>query len=459
MSHERASKDPVAAGSEAAGGWGLRALLIVGILLLGALPPVVWWWSVSDVPTVNIREALTFFPDEVSAEGGAGETPADRWALVDVRERDAFEARHAEGAYSWTFEDVKACGSAGEVPESLRDRRLLVVCDVGVLSAEATRHLRNLGLDAYNVEGGMRTWFAAIAPRPAGEIPPVDPEDRDRPGITFREATAFEQFIAVQAGFTIKPIYMLLSLALIWVLRRERAADLTALRWSMVFFLLGEVFCYLNYFLYGNYSHLVEYLHSYGMVLAAGFGAYAFFEGADHRVLHFSASRERCAATTLCRPCAKHTNAPCALKRLFHFLIPAAMVLAVLPLTVEPQAVCYDTRIWGIPYNYHHPLVYQFYEVRACPLLTLLLAGVSWLVLLVKRNEPVAWAKVWFAGALGFLVFSVFRLLVFAPFTGELVWFEVWEEVTELLGVAAIAVVLWAFRKGLWPDQRKGRDA
>ena len=84
-------------------------------------------------------------------------------------------------------------------------------------------------------------------------------------------------------------------------------------------------------------------------------------------------------------------------------------------------------------------------------MLALSLAGVSWLVFVLKRDEPVASAKVWFSAGLGFLSFSIFRLLVYAPFREELVWFEFWEEATELLGVAAVAVVLWVFRKGLWP--------
>lgn len=425
----------------------LRLTLIAGILLLGILPPAVWWWSVARVPTVDIREALALVQPDGSAENDALQV-----AMVDVRSVEAFQTRHVDGTVSWPLDAVMSCGSVDSAPADLRGKRLLVVCEVGVISAQAVRHLRALGLDAWNVEDGTRMWFAATAPRPPGTVP-SDPADRDRQGITFRESTPFLQFVAVQGGFTLKPIYMLLSLVLIGVLRRERTVDLAAWRWSMVFFFAGEFFCYLNFFLFGDDSHLTEYLHSYGMVVAAGFGAYAFFEGVDRRLVRFSSPTERCAALALCRTCAKHAAAPCGFKRLFHFLIPAFMVLALLPLCAEPQAVCYDTRLWGTFYNYSHPLVYQFYEIYGCPLLALPLFGISWLVLLFKKNEAVAWAKVWCAAGLGFLGFSIFRLLLYAPFHEELVWFEFWEEATELLSVATVAVVLWAFRKGLWPEK------
>lgn len=426
--------------------------LSAGILLLGVLPPAVWWWSVERMPTVDIREALELFQPDGSSKSVAGGTPSVPLALVDVRPADAYQSRHVDGAVSWPLDAVLNCHSSSEVPEGLRGKRLLVVCETGVTSAWAVRHLRELSLDAWNIEGGTRMWFAAVAPRPPGTAP-SDPADRDRKGITFRESTPLLQFFAVQGGFTIKPLYMLLSLVLAWVLRRERTVDLVALRWSMLFFFGGEFFCYLNFFLFGDGSRLVEYLHSYGMVVAAGFGAYAFFEGVDRRLVRFSAPDERCAAVTLCRACAKHAAAPCGFKRLFHFLIPAFMILTLLPLCAEPQAVCYDTRIWGTLYNYSHPLVYQFYEIYGCPLLALPLFGISWLVLLFKKNEAVAWAKVWCAAGLGFLGFSIFRLLLYAPFREELVWFEFWEEATELLTIAAVAVVLWAFRKGLWPER------
>lgn len=447
--------------------WRLRVLLTTGILILGVIPPAVWWGSVARVPTVDIREALACFPDSAGwkpAVQGARAfsphdigTPALACALVNVRSPEAFYARHVEGSVSWPLDAVRNCRSDTDLPADLRGKRLLVICEVGVSSAQAVRHLNELGLDAWNVEGGTRMWFAAIAPPPADVPTPVDPADREHKGITFREATPFEQFMAVQGGFTLKPIYMLLTLVLIWVLRRERAVDLAALRWSLIFFFLGELFCYLNFFLFGDASRLTEYLHSYGMVVAAGFGAYAFFEGVNRRLVHFGAQNERCAALALCRSCAKHSAAPCAFKRLFHYLIPAFTVLALLPLCGEPQAVCYDTRLWGTPYNYCHPLVYQMYEIYACPLMSLLLLGTSWFILVFKKNEAVAAAKMWCAAGLGFLCFSILRLMIYAPFHGKLLWFEFWEEVTELLGVAAVAVVLWAFRNGLWPGgQERG---
>jgi hypothetical protein len=46
--------------------------------------------------------------------------------------------------------------------------------------------------------------------------------------------------------------------------------------------------------------------------------------------------------------------------------------------------------------------------------------------------------------------FSLLRLIFFSLHSDNQVWFDFWEEVTELMFVAAIAFILWAFRKSLF---------
>ena len=41
------------------------------------------------------------------------------------------------------------------------------------------------------------------------------------------------------------------------------------------------------------------------------------------------------------------------------------------------------------------------------------------------------------------------RLFFVSTFTDNLMWFDVWEEATELLSVLGIGVVLWVFRETL----------
>jgi hypothetical protein len=47
------------------------------------------------------------------------------------------------------------------------------------------------------------------------------------------------------------------------------------------------------------------------------------------------------------------------------------------------------------------------------------------------------------------LGFSFFRLTLNAIFINHLVWFEFWEEATELMFVAATAFLLWQFKRTL----------
>jgi hypothetical protein len=265
----------------------------------------------------------------------------------------------------------------------------------------------------------------------------------------FREMNLLEQSLAVITAFGVKPAYMILSLALIIVLGRQKSMDLTALRWGLVWFLAGEIACAVNYLCCGPGSDLIEYLHSYGMTVGFSFTAFALLEGLDQRMIKFSSEGERCAGLSLCGACIKHTEAPCGLKRLFTAIIPAFLVLAFIPLCAGWQVISYPSRIFGSVYDYSHPVVYQMYEIRYCPLLAILLFGASWLVLISKRPDAVPLSKILFAAGLGPLGFGMLRLFLVAAYHDNLVWFGVWEEVTELLFVASVMVVLWVFRHRL----------
>ncbi|MBK5222832.1 MAG: rhodanese-like domain-containing protein [Acidimicrobiia bacterium] len=90
-------------------------------------------------------------------------TPADAHAraegdvLLDVREIDEWAAGHAPGAthvpLSRLTPDVVPSGTT-----------VLCVCRSGGRSGKATEALREVGIDAVNVAGGMNTWAAAGLP-------------------------------------------------------------------------------------------------------------------------------------------------------------------------------------------------------------------------------------------------------------------------------------------------------
>jgi hypothetical protein len=189
------------------------------------------------------------------------------------------------------------------------------------------------------------------------------------------------------------------------------------------------------------------------MVVGFAFVAYALLEGFDQRIVKFSPEKERCAALSLCRACIKYSDAPCGLKRLFTIMTPALAVLALMPFSVDLNTDAYQTEILGKMHHYFHPVSAQLLELRYCPALALLLFTASWLVLLFKRNRPVALAKPLFAGAAGALSFGLLRMFFTLTFRDDLMWFDVWEEVTELLFILGTAAVLWVFRTSLFPSK------
>lgn len=264
-----------------------------------------------------------------------------------------------------------------------------------------------------------------------------------------RVMSSLEQWLAVITAFGVKPTYMLLSLGLIVVLWRQSAADLAALRWGLGFFLAGEAFCAANYLFFGGTSDFVEYLHGFGMTVCFGFTTYAVLEGVDERLVKLSPPQARCAALSLCRACIKHADVPCGLRRLFEFLTPALAVVALMPLCAPLRPLAYTTTILGSTYGYAHTALDQAYEIRFCALAAAVLVLASWGVLLSGRRDAVALAKVLFAAGLGPLGFGTLRLLLVSAYGDNLVWFDVWEELTELLFVLGVAVTLWLFRRSL----------
>jgi hypothetical protein len=267
----------------------------------------------------------------------------------------------------------------------------------------------------------------------------------------FRDTSRFEQWLVVVVAFGIKPIYILLTtLSIIW-LWRQRAPDLVALRWGLMAFWLGENACSINYlFIHGN-SDFWEYLHNFGMAVCFSFITYALLEGADRRLIKYSSAKERCAALSLCHACIKYDAAvPCGLRRVFTMLLPATIVLVSMLLSADLKLAAYDTNIFKSNVHYSITLTDQLFEIRYCPVLAILLLAASWLVLFFKREEPVPLAKMLFAAAMGPFGFGLLRLFLSAVYREDLIQYVVWEEITELIFVAAVAFVLLVFRHSLF---------
>jgi rhodanese-related sulfurtransferase len=79
--------------------------------------------------------------------------------ILDVREPGEWELGHIEGATLMPL---------GQLPRRWREidpsRKLVVVCLSGVRSEYAASLLRQVGIDAANLEGGMLAWQAERLP-------------------------------------------------------------------------------------------------------------------------------------------------------------------------------------------------------------------------------------------------------------------------------------------------------
>jgi rhodanese-related sulfurtransferase len=417
------------------GRWAVILLAVVG----GLLPLLAYGLVLGRASAVSPEEA----------RGLLTGNPADT-ALVDVRTAEEYAEGHVEAAVNWPLAEIQAAGSVAAVPAALRGKQLVLICVSGIRSGLAAQHLNQGGwANAVNVQGGMQAWVAS------GEKPCALAFCRLRRGsgeasaLPFRPASPLEQVTAVLTGFLVKPLYMLLSLVVAAMLWRKRTPDLVALRWAMLTFFVGETCCAVNYVAYAEQSVLLEYLHSYGMVLCFSLTIFAVFEGIDLHLVHYSDPQACCAALALCQRCVKHVDAPCGLQRTFLLLIPAAIVLCVMPFCADLLPVAYNTRIFGTFYTYAHPVLCQIFEIRYLPGAALVLLAASWTALYFNSARGVWWSKILFAAGSGALGFSFFRLVLLQVYRDDLVWYAGWEELTELLFVVSAGLLLRIFRHGL----------
>ena len=120
------------------------------------------------VPSVSASEAAAL----LVPAGGENATTGQAPLLIDVRERNEFEASRVAGAVLVPISEFTA--REAEIP---RDRPLLVMCHMGSRSASATMFLRSRGwTDVRNVEGGIDAWERAGLPVLHGTPQPGDGE-------------------------------------------------------------------------------------------------------------------------------------------------------------------------------------------------------------------------------------------------------------------------------------------
>lgn len=255
---------------------------------------------------------------------------------------------------------------------------------------------------------------------------------------SFRPMSASQQAAQVAAGLYIKPAYMLITVLLIAVLAGQPARPMRALFWGLIAFLIGETFCAVNFIVYRHQSLVSEYLHSYGMVLAFGLLTYSLLDVLDLR-LHPSAH-------------------PVLSRQIALFSIPMTAILAFLPLTVSTAPTDYQTDLFGVSYSYARFGFYQWYESRLLPWIALACMAFAWAALWTRQKAPIPpVTKMFFSAGVGALGFAIFRVTLGALYAQDLVWFEFWEELTELMMVVSVTFILWQYQPELFAFLRLRR--
>ncbi len=100
----------------------------------------------SATPAITVNEALSRLNE------------ASPPVFLDVREPDEYSAGHIPGSVLMPLGTVEA-----RMGELERERPIVVVCRSGGRSDRATQVLRQAGLDAVNMTGGMLAWQGPVA--------------------------------------------------------------------------------------------------------------------------------------------------------------------------------------------------------------------------------------------------------------------------------------------------------
>ena len=124
-------------------------------------------------------------PEELHARLARGEP----LTILDTRDRDEFEAWHVDGSDVRAiqvphvrFIQAEVAGSAADLAaENDLDGPVVAVCAGGEASDHAAALLRDVGIDAANLEGGMEAWARAYV---ATEL---DPDDGRSDGPSIRQ--------------------------------------------------------------------------------------------------------------------------------------------------------------------------------------------------------------------------------------------------------------------------------
>jgi len=363
--------------------------------------------------------------------------------FVDVRTTEEFEQGHLPGSAHVPPEELHGYLHAAR---TRGDKPLVLVCRTDKRAGLAYPAARREGFDrVFVLEGGILAWQQQGLPMETG---PAMPDDTPRTPPT-RTLSRAQQFVAFMSGGVIKPTYMLLTLVVVWALRRAKALDLRLLFHGSLLFFVGEAFCAINYYFHRpGWVYSLDLLHGAGMVVMSALIPWGLFRLVDDRVLHFSNPDKGCVVQRLCGKCWKRDPVRCGPHDVMLLLVIAFALVSLMPLSSALRPTYLMTEVFGSAVEYGAPTANHLVELRLYPLLGSLLLFLAFGLLWgnarsIRRAEPV-----FFAG-FGFMAYSMFRHLLINAYRDELWWSDFWEESTELILIASVGVLLIVFRRQL----------
>jgi rhodanese-related sulfurtransferase len=384
---------------------------------------------------------ITDAVDAPLVEPSALESLGER-ELIDLREPAEYEAGHLPGALNVPMLELNGYLSR----TAPTGRPLVLVCSHGVNAALAAPTARLHGRDAvFALAGGMAGARRAGLGLAVGPSPPPGVET----SIPQKRLTRLQQVVACASGCAIKPLYLMLTFALLRRLWRARTTALRLVWHGLAWFFAGELLCAANFYLHRPGTLFpIELLHGVGMVAMSALIPWGLWRLADERVLRFDDPDAGCALGRLCGACWKREPVRCGAHDLMIPLVIGLAAMALMPLTAPLRPTIFTTTVLGSAADYGEPILNHLVELRLYPVIGALL----FLALLpflrggpgsVRRLEPA------FFAAVGLTLYPVMRHLLANAFRESLWWSDFWEELTELLLIATLTVFFLRFRRQL----------
>ena len=132
-------------------------LLVVLVVLLAACGGGEEEAAVIDT---SVGEGELSLPDAVDVDTVAEIRERDDVALIDMREQWEYDDGHIPGVARIPLADISR--QVGELPA---DTTVIVICGMGLRSAQVADNLRREGFDkVHNMQGGMNAWENAGYP-------------------------------------------------------------------------------------------------------------------------------------------------------------------------------------------------------------------------------------------------------------------------------------------------------